>query len=121
VHELGLQSVIILGSVESGENSAANRQIQTQFTIDQAASPGACIISYDIRTVHVSDGATVNFDYRYGTGPDPTSGTLDGVALTQDTGKVLCPVGSNTVHTLYLTNTAAPGGKDVDNIKIQGF
>jgi hypothetical protein len=121
VHVLGLQSATILGSLESGENAAANKQIQTTFTIDQVASPGACITSFDDTTVHVSDGATVDFDCHSGTGPDATSGTLDGVALTQASGRVLCPVGNTTVHILSLTNKAAPGGKDTDIMKVQGF
>jgi hypothetical protein len=117
VHTPNPKSVTILGS-NGGETLAINQQIQTMFTV----TGSACIMSSGLDYVKVSPGALVGVNCKVGTGPNPTTGKLDGISMPVDstTGTVQCPNDTITVRKIYLDNLKAKGGKDVDNITLQG-
>jgi len=105
-------SVIIRGGGQ--KPNGVDLQIQTKFTVTN----GGCIIGSTTSSVTVSVGSVVAIDCHQGTGPDPTSGTWNGVPIPHDTPlTIICPTVGETGK-LILTNGAAPGGKDTDRMTI---
>jgi len=90
-------------------------QIQTEFTVVNYG----CIVGYANNSITVTPGTILQFNCKAGIGPQPTSGTWDGVSLSMDSGHIIeCPTATGDVGKLILDNKDV-GGKDTDRMTIK--
>jgi hypothetical protein len=92
-------------------------QIQTQFTVLN----DGCITASAANSLTVVNGTVLAFNCKVGDGPEPSSGTLDGVPLDTDALQVIIcdeTVTGDGTHKLVLENKGN-GGKDTDRMSIK--
>ncbi len=109
-----VKSVVIRGG--GGSASGADLQIQTSFTVMNAAG---CITSSMDNSITVTPGTIMQVNIRAGLGPHPTSATWQGNSIATDCNfMITCPDAIGEAGKLILDNTAADGGQDTDRITI---
>jgi hypothetical protein len=91
-------------------------QIMTEFTV----LGSGCILRYTAGTITATPGTVLKVDWKEGMGPNPTSVTWKGVAISAKTVPytITCPSSTGTVGSLVLKNTSARGGKDTDTLTV---
>ncbi len=99
-----------------GQNpSTVDKQIQTSFTV---INNSGCIVSWTKSSVTATKGTILQYDANVGNGPQPSTCTLNGVAIARaTTHQITLPATSGTAGKLYLDNKAN-GGKDADRITV---
>jgi len=109
----GVKSVTIRGGGQ--KPNTVDLQIETECIV----VGDGCIVDYTASTITVSPGTVLQCNYNAGHGPDPSSGTWQGVPIATDSIQTIeCPNASGDVGKLILDNKVA-GGKDTDRITIK--
>jgi hypothetical protein len=108
------KSVTIRGGGQ--KPSSVDLQIQTNFSVTN----NGCIVASSTSTVTATPGTILQFDCQRGTGPAPSAGTWNGVALNPDpaTHTIVCPAATGDVGKLVLDNKAN-GGTDTDRMTVR--